>query len=344
MRRLRDRPPTTFFRGAEVPRLLTLMVMLGVLVLLIDLASDPKTWVWLAPDVDDQQQLDQGAASPPSAETPDDVAAPDPTVAGPSDEDPLERDAAREEFQAITDRTPLAQEEMPAYWRLMAWEEHQTTDALLRRATKDVSFNDFYQRPDRWRGKLVQFRVHLRRTVKAEDLADNPLGFQSVYEVWGWNSDSQPYSYWLVVPRLPPEMPSGASIFEEATFVGYFLKLLRYEDHEGKMLATPLMVGRLIWHPTPESLLQRDDEWTWPWYLAGALAVIFVIRWTLAITSRSGRVSLPNLAGRTDPQQVDAWLGEAENAADDDDDRPDGLPHTGTPPSREVTGPPPFGE
>ena len=312
MRRLRERPPTSLFRGTELPRLLTLVVMLGVLVLLIDLARDPKTWVWLVPDAADGQQTDDD--SPSKRPTGEDVAAPEPDVAGPSDEDPLEQDAAREEFQAVTDKTGLSKEEMPAYWRLMSWEEHQSTSALIERAAKDVSFNDFFRQPDRWRGKLVQLRLHLRRTVKADELADNPLGLKSVYEVWGWNSDSQPYSYWLVVPRLPPGMPSGTSIYEEATFVGYFLKLLRYEDHEGKMLATPLLVGRLIWHPAPENRLAASDEWTWPWYLLGGLAVIFVVRWTLAVVGRYGRTASPSLAPRADPREVDAWLDEAENA------------------------------
>lgn len=342
MRRLSDRPPTTFFRGTEVPRLLTLVVMLGVLVLLIDLASDPKTWVWLAPDVGKDEQADQRAAPTPLSELGDDVTAPEPAVAGPSDEDPLEQDAAREEFQALTDKTLLATEEMPAYWRLMGWEEHQTTDALLHRATKEVSFNEFYRQPDRWRGKLVQFPVHLRRTVKATDLAENPLGLKSVYEVWGWNSDSQPYSYWLVVPRLPPGMPSGASIYEEATFVGYFLKLLRYEDHEGRNLATPLLIGRLIWHPTPNSAQARSDEWTWPWYLLGALALIFVVRWTLAIRRGSSGASSLALARSADPQDVEAWLDEAENPADEDNQaRGGGLLQSDGPPHGEVTGPRP---
>ena len=42
MRRLRDRPPRTLFRGAELPRLMTLAVMHGVWGLLTDLASEPE--------------------------------------------------------------------------------------------------------------------------------------------------------------------------------------------------------------------------------------------------------------------------------------------------------------
>jgi len=82
MRRLRDRPPSTLFRGAELPRLMTLAVMLGVLVLLIDLASEPETWRWLAPRVDKAGQAAAGIGGP--AQRGDHVTAPEPQIAGPT--------------------------------------------------------------------------------------------------------------------------------------------------------------------------------------------------------------------------------------------------------------------
>ena len=41
----------------------------------------------------------------------------------PLDEDSEERAAIADEFQAITDRAPLAKEDMFAYWRLLRWTE-----------------------------------------------------------------------------------------------------------------------------------------------------------------------------------------------------------------------------
>src|SRR5207237_317610 len=117
MRRVRERRPRMLFRGAELPRLLTLCIMLGVLTLLIGRASDPGTWRWLAPDASGE------TASAVTAEA--SIVADDPTASGPTDLDPQELDAAHEEFQAITDRAPLSKEEMPAYWRLMAWQQVQ---------------------------------------------------------------------------------------------------------------------------------------------------------------------------------------------------------------------------
>jgi hypothetical protein len=158
----------------------------------------------------------------------------------------------------------------------------------------------------------------LRRTARVDDVAENPLALKTVYEVWGWNSDSQPYWYWFVCPNLPPGMPSGASIYEEATFVGYFLKLLPYEDHQGKQLATPLLIGRLVWHPEQANPLARQDEWTWPWLIAMGLGGVLLVRWGLFFAGRKSAASRRLAASRThDQQAVETWLDRAENQPPD---------------------------
>ncbi len=224
----------------------------------------------------------------------------------------------------MTDKTPLGKEEMPAYWRLMAWEERQSTAALRERAAKNVSFRELWQQPDRWRGKLIELPLHLGRTAKVNELADNELGMKTLYEAWGWSSDSQPYWYWLVCPDLPPGMPQGA-IQEEATFVGYFLKLLPYEDHQGKTLASPLLIGRLVWHPLPSSSLQPSDEWTWVAYPAGAVFVVLLLvrGWRSLGFGRRKAAGSGGLLPRVDEQAVENWL---ENAGEDHAESPNGHP------------------
>jgi hypothetical protein len=288
-----------------------MVVMLGVLVLLMDLARDPNTWRWFAPD-DRAAGADKAEPQRPA------VYDAQPALLGPTDLDPLERDAAREEFAAVTDKTPLVKVEMPAYWRLMSWERNQSTDDLLKRADKDVTFAQLWQQPDRWRGKLVEIPVHLQRTRAVDDLPDNELRMKTLYEAWGWNSQSQPYSYWMMVPQLPRGMPQGESITQDATFVGYFFKLLSHEDREGKLRSTPLLIGRLIWHPAPNSPLARPDEWTWTWYLATALVALFAVRWGLVLVGRSrGAVSPRSLPATRNEEAVEAWL-EGDTQAPDD--------------------------
>jgi hypothetical protein len=303
MGRFRDRRPAGLFRGNELARVMTMVVMMGVLVLLVGLARDERTWSWIAPGAP------RNAPSSADGDKPS-VPAPERTIAGPTDQDADEADAAGEEFQAVTDKSLLAKEEMPAYWRLMAWQQHQSLDQLRSRARADVSFRQLWQQPDAWRSKLVQIPLHINRTADVNDLAENELGLQSMHEVWGWNSDSQPYWYWLVVPELPPGMPKG-DIQEEATFVGYFLKLLPYEDHRGKSLATPLLIGRLIWHPSAARSAE-SQAWSWEWLALGAVVLLLGARSALAIFRPARlRQRFAAESGR-DPREVEDWLDAAQ--------------------------------
>jgi hypothetical protein len=296
------------FRGAELPRLLTMIVMLGVLVLLIGLARDTATWRWLAPETSQPDDVEPRIAPAKNDEAP---------TPGPADEDPQERDAARVEFQAVTDKVPLSREEMPAYWRLMTWEQRQSTAEMLKRARADVTYNELWQRPEKWRGRLLRIRVHVPQAIKVDEVAENPLGLKTIYEVFGWNSDSQPYSYWMVTPELPSGMPLGKRIQEEATFVGYFLKLQPFQDGEGKSRAAPLLLGRIIWHPAAAGPVASGKDWTWTWYLAGVLVMLIAARWGLAIFGRApARGGLSNGPARSDPQQVEAWLNGAQSPSD----------------------------
>jgi hypothetical protein len=146
----------------------------------------------------------------------------------------------------------------------------------------------------------------------------------------------------MVAPQLPPGMPLGKRIQEEATFVGYFLKLQPFEDGEGKTRAAPLLIGRLVWHPTAASPLAPAGEWTWPWYLAGAVLVLFIVRMGLARFAPAKSRSSPGVLPRTDPAQLDAWLEAAEHPSQSvasNGHDPHANPHYLPPP--EMTGPPP---
>lgn len=304
------------FRGAEFARLLTLVAMLAVMAMLIYRARDPGMWKWIAPGAGEEK-----------AEAEPDVSlyADTPPAAGPTDLDREELDAAREAFQAITDKSALGKEEMAAYWRLMGWSVHQSIPELRKRAETEVRFRQFFQDTSELRGKLVQIPVHVRRALRVENVAENPLDLKNVYEVFGWTTDSQPYWYWLIVPELPPGMPQGDDLYEEATFVGYFLKLLSYEDRQGKVTAAPLLIGRLVWHPSAENPLARQDEWQWTWYLAGALAVLFALRWGLFAWGRRPRAAEP-IAEPHDEKNVDTWLDNPAPTAPTPPEVPDERP------------------
>ena len=127
--------------AGEMPRLAAMLVMLAVLWMLMSRAGDPDTWKWFADGPETAAStaslVSRGVRPTPLVET---------IVPGPAATDPEERDAAREEFQAIDDRTPLAGEEMPAYWRLFLWTKNQTAQQMLKRATNEISLDDLLRR------------------------------------------------------------------------------------------------------------------------------------------------------------------------------------------------------
>lgn len=301
-RRSRSTTPS-MFHGRELARLLTMIAMLAVLWMLIGRAKDPQTWSWLA---DDQSPVAQGV--PPAAAVP----AKEVVVAGPSDTISDEAQAAESDFEAVADRKPLAADEMPAYWRLMNWSRAQTFDELRGRAQRNVLYTQVWEQPDEFRGELIELRLHLRRAL-AHRAPENPAGVEQVYEAWGATDDSQSFPYLVVFSEIPDGMPLGAEINEEATFVGYFLKLMAYQAFD-QPRAAPLLVGRLRWHaPQHRGVAGSGDDYFWTTFGVGALVLTgAVAMWWLRGSLGNSRRATPLTAQKT--ADAERWLDEMERS------------------------------
>jgi len=253
------------FRGTELPRLLTMVVLLGVVGLLMANARHPACWQWLV-----EKQPAAQPVEPPRPAAAKTAAVPPggPVTPGPSDEDPEQRVDSAEEFQAVTDGTiGIQPEEMLAYWRLLLWTEHQSFDMLQRRARGNVFFTELMQFPDRYRGRLVTLDLNVRR-VLAYDLEDTPLGKLRLYELWGFTEESKAWLYVAVTAHLPEGMAVGPDVYERVRLTGYFFKLQGYFEAGAKprapALRAPLLVGRLTRYapPTIAQPAPQDDLWT----------------------------------------------------------------------------------
>jgi hypothetical protein len=179
------------------------------------------------------------------------------------------------QFEAIGEKSELALEEMPAYWRLMKWTRAQTFDELQTRAAGDVLYTQFFEEPQKYRGVPVRLRLHVKQIV-AWDAPVNSAGVKTVYEVSGVTDDSGSYYYIVVCSELPAGMRPGTKLDEEGVFVGYFLKVMPYQASI-KRLAAPLMIGRLravprVAAPPAPSL----PAWVW---IAGAAVVLVAAAW-----------------------------------------------------------------
>ncbi len=256
------------FRGWELVRLMSMVVMLTVLGAVIFRARQPES----PPPADESADLpvEEGPKTASRVAVGEEPAskASQPVSDGPSDEDPEQQADAAEEFQAVSDGTlGIQPEEMLAYWRLFYWTEHQSLETLEKRVRGKRAFNDFMQFPDKERGKLVRLDLNVRR-VLAYDVKQSPFGIKRLYEIWGWTDDSKAWLYCVVTAHLPEGMPIGADVYERARFVGYFFKLQGYHEAGAKPharpLRAPLLVGRLRRYPslTEQQQAPGEDWWT----------------------------------------------------------------------------------
>ena len=305
-----------------------MMMLLAVVGMAMYRARDPGMWKWLADDVHDDAVASEippnkvdAKNSPEQSVAGADAESEDKfvetLVTGPNDQQPFEQSKSEYLFQAISDKAPLAAEEMPAYWQLMRWSMTETFEDLWQRARKDLYFTHLAEAPEKYRGKLVGMKVSLRRAV-AHDEVKNSAGAKQVYEAWGVTNESRTGLYCLVFYDKPPELPISPSIHEEAQFVGYFLKLFAYEDAMGKSRWAPILVGRLRWRENPirSSLKrQREEQELWPWVFGGAaFVVVFVGLWTRNYLRAGAMIHAEEVV---DHAAIENWLDNNTNSVDD---------------------------
>lgn len=165
----------------------------------------------------------------------------------PAHSDPNERKASAKEFEKVADFRALEAGEMPAYWRLMRWSRVQDFGELKKEARQGsaaASYKDLIEHPEKHRGALIQLDLHVVRVLSFA-APKNSAGVKTVYEAWGITQDSGMNPYVVVFAEKPPELPLGARVKDEATFVGYFLKDMRYESRGNVARSAPLLIGRL---------------------------------------------------------------------------------------------------
>jgi hypothetical protein len=333
------RPPQSprIFRGAELARLITGLVMLVVLYMLIMRARDANTWRWLArddgrptaatapaepekkPAEPEKQPIESGKKRIEPIKKPTEpgkkpVPAPAPqapAVTGPTDQDPEEAETAREEFQALTDGTlKLGPEEMEPYDRLVEWVKNQSFAQLSARAKKGLRYSNLYDDPDRHRGELVALDVEIRL---ASDAGKNRYGVP-LYEAWGATNESRGRLYALIIEDYPKGMPAGDSICEKARFVGYFLKLQGYEPATAKPgqkpEKAPLLIGRVQWEPVVAPRVDTTREWLWGLPLLAMVLAVFVFQWAYFKWFRRRPAVRPvtSRAADGDILPIESWL------------------------------------
>jgi len=275
------------------------IMTLVVLFLLISRLREEGSTGWLA-------DAGQAPAKPQTSST----AASLPQPTGPTDEDPDEAEAAREELRGLSDGTlGLGSEEMVPYNRLVSWVKNQSFARLWARGEKNLAYTYLYDDAPRQRGKLVALDVEIRLVRNA---GKNDAGIP-LYEASAITKQSGNHLYELIIVGFPAKMPVGAFIRERAKFAGYFFKLQGFESGVAQPgrppEKAPLLIGRLEWKPSATPL-QADNWQEWSWG-AAALAVVVLVLGVVFWKRKRGKAAvrsdiLTPPSGGVIP--IDLWL------------------------------------
>ncbi|MFO1095299.1 MAG: hypothetical protein U0992_18645 [Planctomycetaceae bacterium] len=326
MSRRRDRSRSTAMPAGVTMRLGSAIVALLILGMIYSRARDPRTWRWLAPEdgappvAAIPAQAGQGAppVTPP-------VAPVEVVVPGPTDLDEADSQEVQTQFSALGDKSALAKEDMPAYWRVMRWTRAQTFDELLARADQNVLYTQFLTGdPNNQRGKPFRLRLHIAMIVEltGKDVPENSAGVDKLYEVWGRTDDSSTFLYSIICPELPPGMRIGKDIHEEGVFVGYFLKVMPYQAAV-KGLAAPIMIGRLRAVPRPPAPpAPQLPPWVW---ITGAVGLLAAAAWGWRQFAHAPPRRKVQTAGVGEEDAVD-WFGQPNDDRTASQSSPDDHP------------------
>lgn len=289
---------------------MSMMVLLVIVGMLMVQTRNAAMWRWAASAEDDELAAAKTSGKTAVAEDDGDRFV-ETLVTGPNDQQAFEKSQAEYQFQAITDKTPINAEDMPSYWRLMRWSMTESFDDLWERAHKDRYFTHLGQTPEKHRGELIAMKVNLIRALRhPPETKKNAAGVVQYYEAMGVTEESRTGLYYLLFYDLPPQLPIRPKIHEQVQFVGYFLKLMSYEDALGKTRWAPLLIGRLRLRENSAQFAMRQKESEarlLPWVLGGAaLFFIAIAFWTKRYLAGGSVAGMEPVS--TDHQAIERWL------------------------------------
>jgi hypothetical protein len=301
MRRHRHRFARGAFSNGLGFRLPSMVMALLILGLVYSNAKDPAMWRWLASDA---SAADSGTASTAPA-----AAQPEVIVEGPTDQDEASWAEATELFQVINDRQALDVLEMPAYWLLLRWARSQSFQQLQSRADAKVPYGQLAEQPEKYRGKLIRLRLHVRQIVEY-DAPENSAGIKKLYECWGWTDQSKTFPVGTVCLELPPGWRIGdqGAAHEEGVFVGYYFKNMRYTAASDKGRVSPLFLGRMADAGVGPGARGSSTAGGLPWVWLPTIGLIVCLgAWVWFRYSRTSSVST-RVRAVVNEAEVEDWL------------------------------------
>jgi hypothetical protein len=197
-------------------------------------------------------------------------------IQGPADESPIEQEEIKRFFDVVTDKKEILDTDMPAYYRLLKWAQSRSFAELEQRAHRDVPITKFYQEPEKHRGELVRLKIRVRQIVKWDDIPENPAGVKTTYDLAGGTEESRGYPYIVVCSELPPDIKVATRTDQEVIFVGYFLKILKF-DAFATARGSPVLIGRVRAIPSTAHIAAARSAGLVSMLIVGGALIVLVI-------------------------------------------------------------------
>lgn len=205
----------------------------------------------------------QSESQPVPQEPVTEVATPSPV---PDDAPPI-YEPTRFPLSFVTDRSDLdGSPDFDSYYGLLDYVRH-VDPAALQQAAEEVRarhwrnseyaewplkefpfYYDLTKRPESYRGQPISLTGHIQ--LHHVDHVENKYGLDPVHVAYLYTDDSQHHPARIVFTENPDQIPVGEQIVSGIHVTGYFLKLYRYADRDGKGRFMPLVLARSIrWLP-----------------------------------------------------------------------------------------------
>ncbi len=286
------KPDRSFFRGAELGRLLLLaVVMVAGWIAVFVYCSRP------------------GAPPPPPPRTALHLVPLPPADAGP-------------EFQGVQDRRPLSLRDNAAYAELLRRVRTTSYDDLARQCRRDVFFSQLIDAPQRYRGLPIHLEGTVLRVLRQETPGSRLFPGGAYFEAYAITPDSGSFPWFLVFEEAPARLQVGDDLRQRISFDGFFLKLLAYQAAD-TMRVAPVLVGRFP--PAPKaSPAQPAQDWlhgdSWLVVLLVVLTLSIGIRLSLQLRRQLAQARTPDrrpaVVDQIDAESLNRWVERGPDEAE----------------------------
>ncbi len=232
-----------------------LVMSLGLVLLLIGEARDPRNWYWLTGEQDQPAQRTPNHDYDTSYQPPPVAAEPDDTIRILPAFDPLQQDADRffpgveaSYLAEIHDNSPFM-EDGQAWFNLLEVLGNNTPKLIHQSSTGEVTFGQLFEQPEVYRGHLVTVRGTVKR---AEWIAyeENRVGLDGIYRFVLRLEDGPNRPLILFSREKPVGFPLGQYVDNQQIEVtGFFYKVWNYPSDLGPLLAPVMLAGDFHWYP-----------------------------------------------------------------------------------------------